>query len=208
MDRDDEGFLALAYYGAHRSRPEESGVLKDSFRKLMVYVGLTEDDYDEFGRPRESERPFVERPEPDESPWATTSVGARSGAVSVLDTAPGASGSSRPLIRPAQPSSAVRPITTLAHDGDVDVVVPTTYEESKRIADDLRARRALVINLATIDSELGRRIIDFSAGVVYTLSGKITKIGPHVYLLVPPNVRVSPESIERLRHQNFRPSSF
>ena len=189
-------------------------MLKDSFRKLLVYVGLTEDDYDEFGRNSMNERPFVENAvhEPVESAWSTATPPApptapRTSSVSVLDY--GAGGSSppmhRPLIRPAVPSSAVRPITTMAHDADLDVLVPRSYEDSKRIGDELRARRALVVNLATADADLSRRIVDFSSGVVYTLGGKIQKVGPHVFLLAPPNVRVSPESLERLRHQNFRP---
>ena len=187
-------------------------MLKDSFRKLLVYVGLTEDDYDEFGRPNAGDRPFVESstPEPVENSWTTPTPPApptRTSSVSVLDYGAGPSQPPmhRPLIRPATPSSAVRPITTMAHDTDLDVMVPHSYEDSKRIGDELRARRALVVNLATADADLSRRIVDFSSGVVYTLGGKIQKIGPHVFLLAPPNVRVSPESLERLRHQNFQP---
>jgi cell division inhibitor SepF len=190
-------------------------VLKDSFRKLLVYVGLTEDDYDEFGRNSQNERPFVENSPVDtmDSAWSTATPPAppapRTSSVSVLDYGAGASSppTHRPLIRPAVPSSAVRPITTMAHEADLDVLVPRSYEDSKRIGDELRARRALVVNLATADADLSRRIVDFSSGVVYTLGGKIQKVGPHVFLLAPPNVRVSPESLERLRHQNFRPLS-
>ena len=83
-------------------------------------------------------------------------------------------------------------------------MAPQSYEDSKRIGDELKLHRALVVNLATADADLSRRIVDFSSGVVYTLGGKISKVGTHVYLLVPPNVRVSPEALARLRHQNFR----
>jgi FtsZ-interacting cell division protein YlmF len=183
---------------------------------MLVYVGLTEDDYDEFGRTTTGERPFVDPPaqEPRDSAWSTAtapapSLSARTPSVSVLDYGAGASSppTHRPLIRPAASSSGVRPITTMAHDSDLDVLIPRSYEDSKRIGDELRARRALVVNLAATDADLSRRIVDFSSGVVYTLGGKIQKVGPQVYLLAPPNVRVSPESLERLRHQNFRPLS-
>jgi cell division inhibitor SepF len=190
-------------------------VLKDSFRKLMVYVGLTEDDYDEFGRQNANDRPFVETPAPAaesvDAPWGTSAAPAvesglprRQSSVSVLDGASDpAAPPRRPMVRPTAPATAVRPITTMAHD-DVDVSVPRSYEDSKRIGDELKSRRAIVVNLTTADADLSRRIVDFSSGVVYTLGGKISKIGPHVYLLEPPNVRVSPESITRLRDQNFR----
>lgn len=178
--------------------------VKDSLRRFMVYVGLTEDDYDEFGR-KPTERPFsdatadapYEAPEPVVTPRASS--------VAVLDPqSPTAVPPRRPIVRPATGSAAVRPITTMAHDEDVAVVAPRNYEESKRIGDELKNRRALVINLLDADAEVGRRILDFSSGVVYTLGGKISRVGSHVYLLVPPNVRVGPESIDRLRASNFR----
>jgi cell division inhibitor SepF len=189
-------------------------VLKDSFRKLMVYVGLTEDDYDEFGRAEPAERPFTGRAAEDDydEPWAATAAPSaptiaplRQSSVSVLDGA-GAPSSPprRPMVRPAPASSAVRPITTVARDEDLDALSPRSYEDSKRIGDVLKSQRALVVNLTSADADLSRRIVDFSSGVVYTLGGKISKVGPHVYLLVPPNVRVSPEAIARLRHQGFR----
>lgn len=185
-------------------------MLKDSFRKLMVYVGLTEDDYDDLGRG--AERPFVDNTPHDayESQWAPPAqqpvapVVARTPSVSVLDNGYAPSAAARPMMRPATPSSSVRPITTLAHDGDLEVLVPRSYEDSKRIGDHLKARRALVVNLVMADADLSRRIIDFSSGVVYTLAGRIQRVAPQVYLLTPQNVRVSPESIDRLRQQNFR----
>ena len=190
-------------------------MLKDSFHKLMVYVGLTEDYYDEFGRSAANERPFSEASPETDAVWSTTQApvanapASRQNSVSVLDYATTTSSAPphRPLVRPVGTSS-VRPITTLATESELDVLVPRSYEDSKRIGDELKARRALVVNLATADSDLSRRIVDFSSGVVYTLGGKIQKIGPHVFMLVPPNVRVSPESLERLRHQNFRPNTY
>lgn len=180
---------------------ERGRMLKDSFRKFMVYVGLTEDDYDELGR-RAPERAADPEPAPLVEP-----LNRRAASVAVLDApAQQAAPPRRPVVRPASPASAVRPITTLQSDEDLGVIAPTSYEESKRIGDDLKARRALVVSLARCDSEVGRRILDFSSGVVYTLGGKISRVAPHVYLLVPPNVRVSPESIDRLRQSQFRPT--
>jgi cell division inhibitor SepF len=176
--------------------------LKDSFRKFMVYVGLTEDDYDEFGR-KSADRPFTEGVDTVDEPPPPPR---RASGVAVLDAqATTEAPPRRPLVRPQTGTPAVRPITTMAHEEDLTVVAPISYEESKRIGDELKGRRAMVISLALCDAEVGRRILDFSSGVVYTLGGKISRVGPHVYLLVPPNVRVSPESIDRLRAQNFRP---
>jgi cell division inhibitor SepF len=190
-------------------------VLKDRFHSFMVFLGLAEEDFDdEYGRGAREERPAYNAPAPTETydaPWATAApapiVAPRSSSVSVIDGYgnPSSATAGRPVMRPVATGSSVRPITTMAHDGDVAVFVPRSYDDSKRIGDELRSRRSLVVNLTTVDAELSRRITDFASGVVYTLGGKIRRIDNHVYLLSPADVRVSPESIERLRQNGFRP---
>lgn len=193
-------------------------MLKDRFHSFMVFLGLAEDDFDDDYSRRgadvdERYQPArMETPEPVASPWATTSEPVvaptipRSSSVSVLDGYGQAQpGAGRPLMRPAPSTSSVRPITTLAAEGDLDAFVPRSYDDSKRIGDELRARRSLVVNLSGADPELSRRITDFASGVVYTLGGKIRRIDHHIYLLSPSDVRVSPEAIERLRQRGFRP---
>jgi cell division inhibitor SepF len=193
-------------------------VLKDRFRSFMVFLGLAEDDFDEgYVAPSSEDREYQPPAGTDtyEAPWAGTNTppptltpapAPRSSSVSVIDgysTGAGAP-ASRPVVRAASPS--VRPITTMPHNGDVDVFVPRSYDDSKRIGDELRARRSLVVNLANVDPDLSRRITDFASGVVYAMQGKIRRIDHHVYLLSPPDVRVSPESIERLRQRGFASS--
>jgi cell division inhibitor SepF len=191
-------------------------VLKDRFRSFMVFLGLAEEDYDEgYVAPEE---PAAYSPPPGaatyDAPYGSAGAVPASApsvrsSVSVIDQhgaapAPALAASGRPLMRPVGASS-VRPITTMAHD-DIDVFVPRSYDDSKRIGDELRARRPLVVNLAAADADLSRRITDFASGVVYTLGGKIRRIDQHVYLLSPPDVRVAPESIDRLRQRGFAPT--
>ncbi|MCM3569141.1 cell division protein SepF [Neobacillus mesonae] len=68
---------------------------------------------------------------------------------------------------------------------------PGTYAEATEIADHLKNRRAVVVNLQRIDHEQGRQIIDFLSGVVYTLGGDMQKIGLSIFLCTPDNVEVS-----------------
>jgi cell division inhibitor SepF len=196
-------------------------VLKDRFRSFMVFLGLAEEDYDDGRAPADSDRAPYSPPagsDTYDAPWAspaTTPVSQSMPApplqprssVSVID----GSGAPQPTAAPPaarppqRPTSSVRPITTMAHQ-DIDVFVPLSYDDSKRVGDELRARRPLVVNLSSVDADLSRRITDFASGVVYTIGGQIRRIDHHVYLLSPPDVRVAPESIDRLRQRNFAPA--
>jgi cell division inhibitor SepF len=73
----------------------------------------------------------------------------------------------------------------------VILVEPRTYSESTDIADHLKNRRAVVVNLQRIDSEQGRQIVDFLSGAVYAIGGDIQKIGFSIFLCTPDNVEVS-----------------
>jgi cell division inhibitor SepF len=73
----------------------------------------------------------------------------------------------------------------------VILVEPHTYAESTEIADHLKNRRAVVVNLQRIDNEQGRQIVDFLSGAVYAIGGDIQKIGSSIFLCTPDNVEVS-----------------
>ncbi|ETI70239.1 cell division protein SepF [Neobacillus vireti] len=81
--------------------------------------------------------------------------------------------------------------TNLSIGSKVILVEPRSYSESTDIADHLKNRRAVVINLQRIDNEQGRQIIDFISGVVYAIGGDIQKIGLSIFLCTPDNVEVS-----------------
>jgi len=78
-----------------------------------------------------------------------------------------------------------------AKPSKVILVEPRTYSESTEIADHLKNRRAVVVNLQSIDHEQGRQIIDFLSGVVYAIGGDIQKIGSSIFLCTPDNVEVT-----------------
>ncbi|MFC6331349.1 cell division protein SepF [Paenibacillus septentrionalis] len=67
---------------------------------------------------------------------------------------------------------------------------PKSYDEAQQIADELRNRRSVVVNLQRVRSDLGLRIVDFLSGTVYALSGTISKLGPNIYLCAPESVEV------------------
>ncbi|NMA51057.1 MAG: cell division protein SepF [Mollicutes bacterium] len=67
---------------------------------------------------------------------------------------------------------------------------PRAYSESQQIADHLKSRNGVVVNLKRVTSEQAKRIIDFLSGCVYSIGGEMQKIGVGIYLCTPKNFNV------------------
>lgn len=67
---------------------------------------------------------------------------------------------------------------------------PRAYSESQQIADHLKARNSVVVNLKRVTSDQAKRIIDFLSGCIYAIGGTMQKIGVGIYLCAPKNVNV------------------
>lgn len=79
---------------------------------------------------------------------------------------------------------------------------PRSYEETQEIADHLRSRRPVVVNLQRVRTEQAIRIVDFLSGTVYALNGGITKIGPNIFLCTPESVEIQGAISEMLHEQD------
>ncbi|UHA74114.1 cell division protein SepF [Paenibacillus sp. 481] len=67
---------------------------------------------------------------------------------------------------------------------------PRSYDEAQEIADHLRTRRSVVVNLQRVRNDQALRIIDFLSGTVYALSGNISKIGSNIFICTPEHVEI------------------
>lgn len=67
---------------------------------------------------------------------------------------------------------------------------PRAYSESQQIADHLKNRNSVVVNLKRVTSDQAKRIIDFLSGCIYAIGGSMQKIGVGIYLCTPNNVNV------------------
>lgn len=67
---------------------------------------------------------------------------------------------------------------------------PRAYSESQQIADHLKNRNSVVVNLKRVTSDQAKRIIDFLTGTIYAIGGDLQKIGTGIYLCTPKNVNV------------------
>jgi len=68
---------------------------------------------------------------------------------------------------------------------------PVSFNDTSRAADDLRNRKAVVLNLENVDKAMSRRVVDFLSGCVYAVDGSVKKIAQSAYLFCPHNMDVS-----------------
>ena len=70
------------------------------------------------------------------------------------------------------------------------LVEPRAYSESQTIADHLKSKNTVVVNLKRVTAAQAKRIIDFLSGCIYAIGGSMEKIGVGIYLCAPKNVSV------------------
>lgn len=73
----------------------------------------------------------------------------------------------------------------------VSVYSPRSYQDVVEIADSLRNRQVVIVNLQNADRTLLQRVVDFTSGVAYTIDGKIQKLAESIYLVVPAGIVVN-----------------
>jgi FtsZ-interacting cell division protein YlmF len=67
---------------------------------------------------------------------------------------------------------------------------PRAYSESQQIADHLKNRHTVVVNLKRVTTDQAKRIVDFLSGTVYAIGGDLQKIGGGIFLCAPKNIKV------------------
>ena len=67
---------------------------------------------------------------------------------------------------------------------------PRAYSESQQIADYLKNRSAVVVNLKRVTPDQAKRIVDFLSGTIYAIGGDLQKLGGGIFLCTPNNVNV------------------
>ena len=67
---------------------------------------------------------------------------------------------------------------------------PRAYSESQQIADYLKNRSAVVVNLKRVTPDQAKRIVDFLSGTLYAIGGDLQKLGGGIFLCTPKNINV------------------
>jgi len=86
----------------------------------------------------------------------------------------------------------------------VVLVKPERFEAAADIADHLRDKRAVVMNLEQTNKDIARRLIDFLSGVAYAQDGKIKKIAANTYIITPYNVDLMGDLMGELENTGLR----
>ena len=85
----------------------------------------------------------------------------------------------------------------------VVVMEPNSFEEAQNIADQLKSRRPVIVNLENAEKMLAKRIVDFISGTTYALNGNMQKVGNGIFLFVPTNVDISGEMRDELKDKGL-----
>lgn len=85
----------------------------------------------------------------------------------------------------------------------VVLVKPDRFDLVSDIADHLRDKQAVVLNLESTNKDVARRLVDFLSGCAYALDGKIKKIAISTYLITPYNVDVVGDLVEELENNGM-----
>lgn len=80
---------------------------------------------------------------------------------------------------------------------------PRTYNDARRIGQEFREGTPVILNLGEMEESARRRIVDFSAGLVFGLRGSIERVTTNVYLLSPANVDAGSAARAQLREDAF-----
>ena len=85
----------------------------------------------------------------------------------------------------------------------VVLVKPERFENASEIADHLKEKRTVVINLESTNKDIARRLVDFLSGVAYAGEGKIKKVAANTYIITPYHVDIMGDLIDELENNGL-----
>jgi cell division inhibitor SepF len=174
---------------------------RDTWHRTLVYFGLAEDEpYDEELEPYQEPEPdpednYRERP----NVRRLSSRRRRDEIDDIFADEPRTERSRTTSLRPVGGRGNGR------SSGDVRVhfVAPKSFNDVQDVADKFKDSIPVILNLQGTDTDLSKRLIDFSSGLTYALDGGMQRIADKVFLLTPHNVEVSAEERARLVEKGF-----
>ena len=174
----------------------------DLWHKALVYFGMADepydddDDYDDEpdrrdrrGATDDLERSYRERPN-------VRRLGPRRREAEFDDIF---ADEPRTISRPP----IMRPVENRPATSEVHLVVPKSFNDAQQIADKFKGTVPVILNLQSAETDLAKRLIDFSSGLTYALDGGMQRVADKVFMLTPRNVEVSAEERARLLEKGF-----
>jgi cell division inhibitor SepF len=153
-----------------------------AMRKMGVYLGLLEDADGDYVDVDNDYDEAVRRHEPAEPARPVANLAERR----------------RPASAPAQ-----RAATSVAPLSRITTLHPRTYNEARVIGENFRDGVPVIMNLSEMDDTDAKRLVDFAAGLVFSVRGTIERVTNKVFLLSPPTVSVAAEDKQRIAEGGF-----
>ena len=149
-----------------------------ALRKTMVYLGLAEEDdrYDSYDA-------YDDEPAPRSAPPSTRDADDHE--------------DRRAQVTPIKRDRQVARVVAEPMTGDlsrITTIHPRTYNDAKSIGESFREGVPVIMNLTDMDDADAKRLVDFSAGLIFGLRGSIERVTSKVFLLSPAHVEVTGEA--------------
>ena len=81
-------------------------------------------------------------------------------------------------------------IVSMGSKQEVVLFHPANFNDTSKAADDLRSKKAVIVNMENVDKAMARRVVDFLSGCAYALDGKVKKVAQSTYLFCPHNMDI------------------
>ncbi len=163
------------------------------FSKALVYLGLVDEDQLEAeaaemargadaGGPRPVD-PITEGRRVEPPPTARTATRPQLG--TAIDEGR--------RVEPTDTSPVIRPVEVHS-----DILIVEEFADARVLADRVRDRIPVVLDMRSTDPDLVRRVVDFSSGLIYALDGSMRRVGDGLVLVLPPRATLSRDEKRRL----------
>ena len=97
---------------------------------------------------------------------------------------------SAPAVAPSTSGFNAQVVNISSGKQQVVLFRPSNFNDTSKAADDLRSKKAVIVNMENVDKAMARRVVDFLSGCAYALDGKVKKIAQSTYLFCPHNMEV------------------
>ena len=166
--------------------------MSGTMRKMGVYLGLLEDAPGNYGAEYADDEAAHEEPARREPVPAAA-----------RETAPAPREVSNLADRRRAGATGPAPSAVVAPMSRITTLHPRTYNEARVIGENFRDGVPVIMNLSEMSDGDAKRLVDFAAGLVFSVRGSIERVTNKVFLLSPPNVSVAAEDKQRIAEGGF-----
>jgi len=160
------------------------------FSKALVYLGLVDEDQMDSETGERSQTGPIEEPSRRVEPRRVEPIPQSRR----VEPPPTSRAATRPQIREGTDTiGLVRPVEVQS-----DVILVEEFGDARILADRVRDRVPVVLDMRQADHDLVRRVVDFSSGLIYALDGSMRKVGDGLVVVLPPRVTLSRDEKRRL----------